>query len=64
MDVQEHQVESPTLEQLVGQMRIAHRRHVELSLAERPLQGPAERRLIVHDQDPRHQDATWLSWWK
>ena len=57
MQVEQHQVDVDLVQQVVGEVRVAGGHDVVAERAERALERPPERRLVVDDQHPWAHDA-------
>ena len=57
MEIEQHQVHVRLVQHFVGELRVGGGHHVVAHPPEHPLQRPAQRGLVVDDQDPRFHDA-------
>ena len=57
MEVEQHEIDIHLVEHCVRQMGVACRHDLVVHALECPFEGPANRRLVVDDQDARAHEA-------
>ena len=60
-EIEQHQIKPGLVQHQIRGVRIGHRDDLVVEVGERPLQGSAQRWLIIHDENAGAHDATWLS---